>query len=190
MCQQILRVLHAEALRDSALASLQASEREQRRLAGELAEANRDLERRVRERTAELTTANRDLEAFSYSVSHDLRAPLRAIDGFSKILLDDCGSSLNETSRRHLGRILDGTKRMEELIQGMLTLSRTGRTKVSPETLDLTCIAAASIRDLREAEPGRDVEVLIHGNMSAVGDPILIRSALDNLLGNAWKFTS
>jgi light-regulated signal transduction histidine kinase (bacteriophytochrome) len=121
MCQQIIRVLEAEHKRDAA--ALRASEAHQRRLSEELAAMNRHLERGAMERTAELELANKHLESFSYSVSHDLRAPLRSILGFSAILADDCGEALGNEGQKHLSRVLTNAPRMEELIEGLLTVS-------------------------------------------------------------------
>jgi signal transduction histidine kinase len=190
MCQQIIRILQAEHKRDEAMKALKTSEGRQRRLASELAEANRFLEQRVAERTADLQFANEQLESFSYSVSHDLRAPLRAIIGFSNALAEECGPTLTGEGRNHLERILAGGHRMGELIEGLLTLSRMGRADLKRAPIDLSATAQEIIREMREAEPHRSAEIVIQDGMRAVGDEVLVRAALTNLLGNAWKFTS
>ena len=190
MCQQIIRILNAERKRDKALAALSDSEARQRLLAEELAEANRNLERRIRERTAQLEAVNKDLEAFSYSVSHDLRAPLRHVDGFSQMLLEDYGAKLDDGGRDTLQRVRSAVRHMGELIDGMLQLSRLGRKEIQREAVDLTRLAREVERDLRGLEPDRRVEVAVAEGLSCVGDRTLLRAALANLIGNAWKFTS
>lgn len=190
MCQQITRILNAERKRDVALAALGKSEAQQRRLAQELAVMNQNLEKRVRERTAELESVNKELEAFSYSVSHDLRAPLRHIDAYSRILLEDFAETLGQDGREHLGRILKGSSQMNELIEGMLTLARLAKQEISHEPIDLDALAQASAEDLHRGDPNRKVEFVIHKGLRTFGDPRLLRAVIDNLLGNAWKFTA
>jgi len=190
MCQQITRILNAERKRDLALAALSSSEAQQRRLAEELAEMNRDLERRVRERTAELEAVNKELEAFSYSVSHDLRAPLRHIDAFSRILAEDFTETLGKEGCEHLQRIATGARHMNELIDGMLTLARLAKQDMTREPVDLSGLAKASAEDIQRSEPDRRVEFVIQQGLHALGDRRLLRAVMDNLLGNAWKFTA
>ncbi len=190
MCHQILRVLKAERERDQVLAALRESEQRQRRLAEQLAAANRDLERRVEERTAELRVANGQLEAFSYSVAHDLRAPLRAVSGFASAIAEDCGGELGENGRGHLDKVLGAARHMGELIDGMLALSRVVNVELRRVAIDLSELARAIVANLRAAEPARSAEVEIHPGLLAVGDPALLRAALTNLLGNAWKYSS
>ncbi len=155
-----------------------------------LQDANAQLERRVSERTSDLEAAVRELEAFSYSVSHDLRAPLRSIDGFSLALLEDCGDQLNDEGRRHLERVRAATQRMGQLIDDLLNLSRLSRVELQPAQIDLSAMAREIFAELAQAEPGRVVETVVAGGLSTRGDPRLIRVALQNLLANAWKFTS
>jgi signal transduction histidine kinase len=190
MCQQIIRVLDAEQKRDTALTALRESEAHQRRLAEQLAEMNRDLERRVVERTAELQAAMQQLESFSYSVSHDLRAPLRAIRGFSEALADEFGATLGTEGRQHLERVLQGVRRMDELISGMLSLARVVKGELQRVPVDLTALAEAVAGELRASDPGRSAQFVIHRDLRTVADETLLRAVLTNLIGNAWKFSS
>lgn len=155
-----------------------------------LRELNDKLERRVAERTRELEFANRDLEAFSYSVSHDLRAPLRAIDGFSELLAERNGSRLDDEGRRHLDRIRAAAARMRILIDELLCLARVGHAPLSRVDVDISELARAVADDIQKREPERRVCWEIEPNLRARCDPELARVVLDNLLGNAWKFTA
>jgi signal transduction histidine kinase len=159
------------------------------RAQGELSDLNAELETRVRRRTAELEASNKELEAFNYSVSHDLRAPLRAIDGFSQALLEDYGDRFDEEGRDHLGRVKAAANRMGELIDSLLKLSRLSRCEMVVRPVDLSAIATEVVQDLRDSEPERSVEVSIQSDVMALCDQVLLHSALENLLGNAWKFT-
>jgi len=149
-----------------------------------------ELERRVEERTAQLREANRDLEGFSYSVSHDLRAPLRAIDGFSSAVLEDYAARLDPQGRHYLQRVRAGAQQMGVLIDDLLTLSRVGRSALEPRDLDLAEIAREVEAELREAEPERAVEVTVPAGLPVRGDRTLLKVVLQNLIGNAWKFTA
>lgn len=155
----------------------------------EIRQLNVNLERRVLERTTELQAANQELEAFSYSVSHDLRAPLRAIDGFSQALLEDYADKLDDQARDYLNRVRTATQRMGHLIDDMLTLSRVTRAEMRRETVDLSALAADVIAELQKSEPLRRVDWHIESGLVAEGDAPLLRVVLVNLLGNAWKFT-
>ena len=137
----------------------------------------------------ELEMANRELEMFAYSVSHDLRAPLRSIDGFSQALLDDYQEQLNDEGKDYLMRIRAASQRMASLINSILQLSRLDRCEMKREEIDLSALASEIIADLKMAEPDRKVELLIGENITAVGDMTLLRAVMENLLGNAWKFT-
>jgi PAS domain S-box-containing protein len=155
-----------------------------------ISELNRNLERRVRERTAELEAVNTELEAFSYSVSHDLMSPLRGIDGFSEVLLEEYEHKLDETARSYLSKIRAGTQRMGNLIDELLKLSRITRADMQMQEVDITTLAKQVIDDLKRSEPGRNVEFTCDDNILVYGDRGLMKVVLDNLLGNAWKFTS
>ncbi|MEW9900636.1 ATP-binding protein [Chitinivorax sp. PXF-14] len=148
------------------------------------------LEELVAERTAALQAANGELEAFSYSVSHDLRAPLRAIDGFSRLVREDYGDRLDDNGRDLLQRIVQATGRMGLLIEGMLVLSRVSRGELRRQHLSLSEMARCALQDLQQGDPERQVEIVLQPDLTADGDPALIRAVLDNLLGNAWKFSS
>ena len=148
-----------------------------------------ELERKVAERTAELQAANRELESFSYSVSHDLRAPLRTIDGFSDALVEDYADQLDDDARGYLDRIQGAARRMTEQLNGLLTLSRVTRRELQMESVDLSAIANDVARELQESEPDRQVEWRIEPEMQARGDAALLHVLLQNLLGNAFKFT-
>ncbi|QCO67750.1 PAS domain S-box protein [Luteimonas yindakuii] len=151
---------------------------------------NRTLEARVAARTQELERANLELEAFSYSVSHDLRAPLRTIDGFSRLLNDRYASVIDDTGRDYLGRIRAATARMDALIDALLQMARLSRAQVRRRDLDLSGMAGQVVADLRLAEPEREVVVEIDDGLAAQGDPTLVANLLQNLVGNAWKFTA
>lgn len=150
---------------------------------------NADLEQRVRERTIELEASSKELEAFAYSVSHDLRAPLRAIDGFGLALLEDCADKLDADGKDYLQRIRAATQRMGALIDDILGLSRLTRAQMLVAKVDLTEIARSIIDEMQKAEPERVVTIKIAEGLEATADPKLMRIALENLLGNAWKFT-
>jgi PAS domain S-box-containing protein len=133
--------------------------------------------------------ARQELEAFSYSVAHDLRAPLRAINGFSQALLEDVGDKLDGEARAYLDHIGSGATRMGQLIDALLELSRVSRREATREVVNLSQLAGAIIEQLRASEPGRQVEFVVEPGLLAQGDSRLLRALLENLLGNAWKFT-
>jgi PAS domain S-box-containing protein len=151
---------------------------------------NESLEQRVLERTHKLEIANKELEAFSYSVSHDLRAPLRAIDGFSRALLEDYGERLDETGQDYLSRVCAATASMAQLIDDLLNLSRLSRSEMRFEELNLSRLANEIAENLREKDPKRQVKFNIKQGVIVNGDERLLRIALINLFENAWKFTS
>jgi len=155
-----------------------------------LYEANVQLEKRVAQRTRELETVNKEMEAFNYSVSHDLRAPLRRIDGFSQALWEEYADQLGEQGQDYLQRICRAVDHMGELIDGMLELSRLNHSELVRESVNLSALAEAEITRLREAEPDREVEVYIRPDVVVEGDRRLLGIVFDNLLDNAWKFTA
>ncbi|MDY6865860.1 MAG: ATP-binding protein [Halobacteriota archaeon] len=162
---------------------------ESKRVEGELKLHRDHLEDLVKKRTALLEVANRELESFSYSVAHDLRAPLRSMDGFSTALLEDYSDKLDDQGIHYLNRIKDSSHRMAILIDDLLELSRVTRREMACKNVDLTKIARSIIKDLRMNDPKRSVEVDIEEGLSDRGDPILIKQALGNLFDNSWKFT-
>jgi signal transduction histidine kinase len=155
-----------------------------------LALQSRELEQRVRDRTAALTTALRELESFSYSVSHDLRAPLRAINGFSHLLQEDCGDRIGPQEREYLGRIRTATERMGDLIDELLDLARLTRSDPQIAVADLSGLARSVAEECATNASGSKVDVCIQEGLRAMADPLLMRVVLQNLFMNAWKFTA
>lgn len=158
--------------------------------AAEVRSLNERLEDRVRVRTAELERINRELEAFSYSVSHDLRAPLRTIDGFSLALQEDYAATVGDTGRDYIERVRGGVQRMGQLIDALLQLSRITRAEIVRENFSISGLAESVASDLREQNRDRELSFDIGAGLSAYADPRLTRIALENLMGNAVKFTS
>lgn len=155
-----------------------------------LQQLNNELEERVKSRTQELQTINRELEAFSYSVSHDLRAPLRSIDGFSQAILDDYGDRLDDMGKDYLHRVRSSAQHMAMLIDDLLKLSRIARIEFNKSLVNLSDLVHAKLQQLQEQEPGRAVNVVIGRDIYAEGDEQLLTILIDNLLSNAWKYTS
>jgi signal transduction histidine kinase len=155
-----------------------------------LSAANTELEDRVAQRTRELAISNQELEAFSYSVSHDLRAPLRTIDGFSLALLEDFADKLNDEGRDYIARVRSGVQRMGTLIDALLQLSRVTRSELQTERVDLSSLATLVFNELKAADPDRSVTFTARPGVVVQGDGRLLRIALENLIGNAFKFTS
>src|SRR5690606_25199794 len=151
---------------------------------------NRTLEARVEQRTRELTMANHELESFAYSVSHDLRAPLRTVEGFSRLLGERFGEAVGPDGQDYLARVRNAANRMDELIDALLKMSRITREPLQRVQVDLSRLAGELVAELRQAEPERAVEARIEPGLEACGDPALLRNLLQNLLGNAWKFTA
>ncbi|MFH2040755.1 MAG: ATP-binding protein [Chloroflexota bacterium] len=150
---------------------------------------NAELEKRVQERTTQLESANKELEAFSYSVSHDLRAPLRGIDGWSLALLEDYGSQLDGKAKPDLERVRSETQHMGQLIDDLLQLSRLTRSEMNVGEVNLSSMVGAIMAQLQKSQPDRQVEIIIQPGLHAKGDPRLLEIALTNLLNNAFKFT-
>jgi signal transduction histidine kinase len=179
------RLAAEEAFRASVniLSDLSEAETEVRRL-------NAELEVRVALRTAELGRVNKNLEAFTYSVAHDLRTPLRALSGFSAALVEDFGDRLDETGRGYAGSIMAASERMAALIDDLLVLSRVSRAGMNLEPVDLSAEAAVIAGELQARDPGRAVRFTIGDGIRVIADRSLIRTVLQNLLENAWKFTA
>jgi signal transduction histidine kinase len=155
-----------------------------------LRRAHDELDQKVQERTAQLAAANKELEAFSYSVSHDLRAPLRSIDGFSQALIEDYADTLDLEGKQHLQRVRAASQRMATLIDDLLNLARVARSEIRWGRVDLSELSRSIAQELKTKEPKRQVEFVIADGALANGDSQLLRLVLENLLGNAWKYTS
>lgn len=151
---------------------------------------NAELEQRVEQRTAELVAANAELESFAYAVSHDLRAPLRAMSGFSQALIEDYGDTLTGEARVYLDQIIAGSRRMGDLVDGLLTLSRSTRSQLQRQEVDLSAMAQRLLHGLAKEEPGRRVEWQVEEGLLVQGDAAMLEVALRNLLDNSWKYTS
>ena len=156
----------------------------------QLTETNEELESRVEQRTRELEVSNQELEAFSYSVSHDLRAPLRTIDGFSLALEEDFGERLDAQGKDYISRVRNGVQRMGTLIDSLLQLSRVTRSDVQRERVDLSQLATLVFREIQAGDPEREVNWIAQPGVMAEADPRLMRIAFENLIGNAFKFTA
>jgi len=156
----------------------------------EIGALNAELEVRVDQRTAELMVANKNLEAFTYSVAHDLRSPLRALSGYSEALAEDYGDRLDDTGRWYADRIQAATERMGKLIDDLLLLAQVSRTDMNTEPVDLSAEVTAITAELHAREPGRAVRFAIHDGVRVIADRSLIRTVLQNLVENAWKFTA
>lgn len=155
----------------------------------EILRLNAELEQRVKDRTRQLELANRELESFSYSVSHDLRAPLRSIRGFSEVLLERYSENLDARGQEFLRRACDSCLHMDRLIEDLLKLSRVNRSELQPDRVDLTAMVRSILDELQKAEPNRPMEIVLPDGLAAAADERLLRLAMENLLRNAWKFT-
>ncbi|MGO8699896.1 MAG: sensor histidine kinase [Limisphaerales bacterium] len=161
----------------------------QRRAEEEIHRLNQELEQRVQQRTAQLEATNKEMESFSYSVSHDLRAPLRALRGFTEVLLECHASQLDSRGQDYLRRAFAASFQMERLIEDLLKLAQVSRAELQIEQTNLSSLAAEIAAELANSDSSRQVHFVIAQNCSAPGDPRLVRLALDNLLRNAWKFS-
>jgi signal transduction histidine kinase len=184
----LLRRYHRRNVKSLVLASemttaLAASENEVRRI-------NQELEGRVAQRTQQLAAANRELEAFVHAVSHDLRAPLRSMAGFSQALQDAAPTALDDRSKHYLRRIQEASQRMATLIDDLLELSRISQSQMLPKELDFTQLTREMATQVQERYPGREVTLIVQPGMTAHGDARLLRIAMENLLDNAWKYTA
>jgi PAS domain S-box-containing protein len=186
-------LLHDEQGRVSGMLGINTDIRERKRAHEEILQLNASLEERVHRRTAQLESANQQLEAFCYSVSHDLRSPLSAIAGFSalldKAMAPSAGDPQTERNRHYLTRIRSGVAQMGELIDAMLSLAQVSRSSMRWETVDLSLMAGDLLASYEEGDPARAMLLRIEPGLFAQGDPRLLKQVLDNLLGNAWKFT-
>jgi light-regulated signal transduction histidine kinase (bacteriophytochrome) len=183
---QIARHLGVALQHVELLAKLQAEIIDRQQAEQRAQELNQGLQQAV----IELKSVNKELETFSYSVSHDLRAPLRSIDGFSQALLEDCVEQLDETGHDYLRRIRTATQKMGQLIDDLLTLSRVIRSDMHRESVNLSRLARQISQDLQQADPDRSVELIIAPDLVDQGDSRLLQVVLENLLNNAWKFTA
>ncbi|BEL06288.1 hypothetical protein Q0Z83_044790 [Actinoplanes sichuanensis] len=163
---------------------------ERKRAEDEIRRLNSNLETRVAQRTAELEASTKELDAFAYSVSHDLRAPLRSLHGFSDALLEDYGDVLDDVGKDYLNRLQRNVSRMGRMIDALLNLSRATRADLERATVDISAMSQEVIGDLRGTDPDRSVELIVSDGLTVEADPHLFRLALQNLLANAWKFTA
>ena len=170
--------------------TIQRSNRREMELVEQQLAERKKAEEELAQRAVALEAANRELETFSYSVSHDLRAPLRSMNGFSQALLEEYAEKLDDQGKDYLKRVRASSQRMSDLIDDLLQLSRIARSELAREEVDLSSLANGVIADLQEAEPDRQIQAVVADGLTANGDTHLLRLALQNLLSNAWKFTA
>lgn len=175
---------------NSMVVALQQRKEEREEALRQLREMNSLLETKVQERTRRLEETNKELESFSYSAAHDLRAPLLRLNGLCKAMKEDCGERLDEETHRYMRRIAAVGKQMERVISSMSTLFNVQRSELAPREIDLSAVARAIVANLREADPLREVTVKIEPKLTAWGDTELLWTTMENLVGNAWKFTA
>lgn len=164
--------------------------RERREFSDHILGLNAELEDRVQQRTAQLQSANRELESFAYSVSHDLRSPLNTVDGFSQLLSKHLRGKLDDKSLHYVDRIRAGTQQMGQLIDGMLTLAKHSRDLLKQESVDLSAMARKLGSEYKETAPERRAVIEVQGGLMTRGEPMLLHAVMQNLMGNAWKFTA
>jgi hypothetical protein len=181
---------HLEQTVQERTAKLVAEIRERKKVEAEVRILNSELERRVEARTAELEAANRELETFAYSVSHDLRAPLRTIEAFSSALENRKEIVLDDTGWDYLRRVRASAKNMSQLIDALLNLSRIGREEMRRVQVDLSALVRSAAEELSGATPEREVDLMITDGLTAQGDPAMLKAVIGNLMENAWKFTA
>ena len=187
----VLVAMSAFELEDTRLRCLVMTDlTEQRQAEAEIRRLNADLEARVARRTADLAQANENLEAFTYSVAHDLRSPLRAMSGFSEALLEEYADRLDEGGREYATRIESASQHMAQLIDDLLHLSSVSRAEIHLEPVDLSREVASVAQELQNREPDRQVNLVIEDGVWVTADRLLIHTVVENLIGNAWKFTS
>jgi PAS domain S-box-containing protein len=189
-CSLLVNLVQDEANRPTGLRWILRDITDRKQAEENILKLNAELEQRVRDRTAALEGANRELEAFSYSVSHDLRAPLRSITGFSTALLEEYGDRMDEQGLKYLQFAREAGQRMTRLIEDLMELSRATRGELHHRQIDLSALATLVVTELRKRDPRRTVAVDIAPKLIVHGDEGLLRIALENLLGNAWKFTT
>ena len=163
---------------------------QRKRAEAQISELNRELEDKVHRRTAQLEAANKELEAFSYSVAHDLRLPLSSIDGFSRLLEKAVSADTSERAGHYLNRIRAGIRQMGELTDGLLSLAHISRTSLKADTVNLSIMAGRVLELCQERDANRVVKINVEPDLIALGDSVLLRQVIDNLMGNAWKFTA
>ena len=189
--QVLIHNKHLESQVEQRTATLTKEITERKQAQSEILRLNASLEERVQQRTTQLQAANQELEAFSYSVSHDLRSPLNTIHGFSNLLGKEIAATeTSERCKHYLARIIAGTKQMSELIDALLSLAQVSRTSLRRQKVNLSALAQTLLNGYREREPDRVVQFDVEPELMVEGDPHLLRDVLENLLGNAWKFSA
>jgi PAS domain S-box-containing protein len=187
---QLRLIVSADKGRSARLIGVTRDITENKQAVEKVRQVNAELERRVQQRTTELTAANEELESFAYTVSHDLRAPLRAIGGFCDALIEDFGKTLPQEAHGYLQHVIDGSRHLGDIVDGLLTLSRSTRDTLRRDAVDLSSVAENVLSELARVEPDRRVTWTIEPELRAYGDSRMIDGVMRNLLGNAWKYTA